>query len=193
MPRHPRPQRDAPGAPARMALRINAAAPDVDRDVGDVEDREPLEVDEVDDRAAEPRLLAERTIDQVAGRAADHADRSRTCSAGSTRVRSETSSQTITTVATTAMIGPRPWPRLNAIPLLNARFNWSVQNTSISRSSPSRLTAQCFVSWSATTTPTRADRRTPRVRRPASDGDRAVVVGRSADRPAPPIIVVRRH
>ena len=49
-------------------------------------------------------------------------------------------------VAITAMAGPKPVPRLNAIPLLNARLNWSVQTTSIGSRSVSSLTAQCLAS-----------------------------------------------
>ena len=45
-------------------------AADVDRHVGDVEDREPLEVDEVDHRAVQRAVAAEEAVDEVAERAA---------------------------------------------------------------------------------------------------------------------------
>ena len=46
-------------------------AADRDADVGDVEDRPPLHVDEVDDAAVEPAGDAEQAVDDVADRAAD--------------------------------------------------------------------------------------------------------------------------
>ena len=42
------------GRAARNEASTNSDGADVDADVGDVEDREPLEVDEVDDRAVQP-------------------------------------------------------------------------------------------------------------------------------------------
>ncbi len=52
----------------------------------------------------------------------------------------------MTMVATTAMTGPKPRPRLKAIPLLNARLNCRVQMTWMMCPSASAFTAQCFVS-----------------------------------------------
>ena len=63
----------------------------------------------------------------------------------------------------TPMIGPKPVACENAMPLLKARLNRSVQMTSIGPSS-SALSAHCLVSWSIRTT-TAAMARDPRSER----------------------------
>ena len=65
----------------------------------------------------------------------------------------DSNSTTTITSATTPISGPQSWPRLNAMPVLYDRWNRSVQNTSMSRSSSVR-TAHHLVSWSTTTTAT---------------------------------------
>ena len=78
---------DAPdagiGTADEDAVQDQRGGADVHGDVGDVEDREPLEVDEVDDRTLEPGVAAEQAVEQVAGGATDqasHAERGRASS-----------------------------------------------------------------------------------------------------------------
>ena len=44
------------------------------------------------------------------------------------------------------MIGPKPSPRLNAMPLLNVRLNRRLPMTSMLLPSDNRLIAHCFLS-----------------------------------------------
>ena len=66
--------------------------------------------------------------------------------------RSEMSSATMTTRATTPMNGPTPRPWLKAMPLLNVRLKRSEPTTSTTWPSLSELTAHRLESWSARTT-----------------------------------------
>ena len=69
--------RRACGTRRQNAAQDQERCSDGDGHVGDVEDREPLQVDEVDHGTVEPCVAAEQPVDQVAGRPADqqpHAD-----------------------------------------------------------------------------------------------------------------------
>ena len=64
-------RRGAGSSGRRRLLSSNVMPPTRDGDVGDVEDRPPLQVDEVDDAAAQPARLPEQPVEQVADGAAD--------------------------------------------------------------------------------------------------------------------------
>ena len=119
------------GAGGPQAAEQQQHAADRDADVGDVEDRPPLHVDEVDDAAAQPARRRGTGGREVADRAADDQPDGDRVRAGSSTRPTSTSRPTTTTRATTPMTGPSPVPCENAMPLLNARLNRSVQTTSI--------------------------------------------------------------
>ena len=139
--------------------------PDPQRGVGEVEHRPPLEVDHVDDAAAEePVAGAEGPVGEVAERTAeDDAQPERPARAarparpsrpGRPRARSPTSA--------ISRGAARP-PRQNAARSLNTRLSRSEPTRSIGPSA-SADSAHCLVSWSRTTTTAAAPKKVPRWR-----------------------------
>ena len=167
----------------RVAAATRAASPPTEMaDVGDVEDRPPLQVDEVDDRAVQPAVATEQPVERGCRSPRRPPGRPRSATSGCAAAARPTGpARRSRRWRPTPMIGPSPPPRENAIPLLNARLSCSVQMTCDGPRRRARCSAQCLVSWSSDD-----DRRGDRQRRAARPLSPAAIAER-------PVAVVHRR